>query len=52
MNVNSSQAGSSRDSAYRFHGNFNISNDTWETQNMPLENTPQISYTAYTMHRF
>ena len=48
MDANSSQAGSSQASGFRFHGNFNISNDTWEALNMPLDDTPQISYTQLT----
>ena len=48
MDVNSSQAGSSKASGSKIHGNFNISNDAWETQNMPLDDTPQISYTQLT----
>ena len=52
MDANYSQAGSNEASGSRFHGSFNISNDTWEGLNMPLDDTPQIPYTAYTMHRF
>jgi len=48
MNVNFSQAEFSQASGSRFHGNFNVSNDTWDALNMPLDNTPQISYTQLT----
>jgi len=48
MDANSSQAGSSQAFGSRIHGNFNISNDTWETQNMLLDDTLQISYTQLT----
>ena len=45
MNANSSQTGSSQPSGSRFRDNFSIKNDTWDTLNMPLDDTPQISYT-------
>ena len=48
MDANSSQAGSSQASGSKFHGNFNISNDTWEALNMPLDDTSQIPYTQLT----
>ena len=45
MDANSIQAGSNQVSGSRFHDNFNISNDTWEVLNMPLDDTPQLSFT-------
>ena len=32
----------------KIRDNFSISNDTWDTLNMTLDNTPQLSYTQLT----
>ena len=45
MDANSNQAGSNQPSGSKICDNFSISNDTWNALNMPLDDTPQISYT-------
>ena len=47
MDANSILAGSSQAFGSRFYGNFNISNDTWETLNLSLD-TSQIPFTELT----
>jgi len=51
MDANSSQVGSTQAFGFRFHGNFNISNDMWEAQNLLLDDTPQIhSHNLHHVH--
>ena len=48
MDVNSSSAGPNQASDYTFHGTFSLSNKQWEALNLPLSDTPQISFTQFT----
>ena len=48
MNVNSSSFGSTQTSGSKFRGNFSFNNEHWEALNLPLDDSPQISFTQYT----
>ena len=48
MDANSSSVRPSQASDFRYHGSFSLSNEQWEAWNLPLSDTPQISFTQCT----
>ena len=48
MDAYSSSADPSQAFDSRYHDSFSMSNQQWETHNLPLVDTPQISFTQYT----
>jgi len=48
MDLNSSSAGASQTSGFKYYDSFSLNNEQWETLNLPLSDTLQILFTQYT----